>query len=734
MRLRAPRWRGSPGKGRARVVVSTVAAVTLGCAGLAAIAAAPTANAAAACTATYSVVNDWGSGFQIGLNITAGSSALTGWTVSFTFAGNQTLTQGWSGTWSQSGKTVTVTNASWNGSLAAGASTQNGALFNYSGTNTAPATVTCTGTGSTPPPTTAPPTTAPPTTAPPTTAPPTTAPPTTAPPTTAPPTTTPTGSCPSGGSLKLNPPTVTVPAGTSTDIGVSLSASPSSAVGVTVSASGGGLSITAGSSVTLNSSNWNLPQPITITAGSGSGTTTITASATGCTPVSITGTVSAATPTGTATHVVNPFSGATQYVNPDYTNEVKTQLGSTPTAQDLVVAGQSTFIWLDHIGAIYGGSDTAGPNNTDNGGTRLSLQSQLNNALAASSGPVTVPIVIYDLPDRDCSALASNGELSIANNGLNYYEHSYIDPIVQILSGYKDTNLRITAVIENDSLPNLVTNTSVAACGQAQSSGVYVSGIQYAMSQLHALGNVYNYMDIAHSAWLGWSSNMSPAVSLLHQVAAGTTAGVASVDGFISNAANTIPYHEPFMTATQQVDGNPVDSVQYYSFDPFIDEATYDQAMYNALVGAGFSSNVGIILDSGRDGWGGPNRPTAAATSFSSTADFVNKSKVDQRPFRGDWCNPEGMGIGNLPQANPDSSFSHLYADVWEKPPGESDGTYPAFAGAGIGDPHCDPNGTQTDGSGNSYPTDAFPDSPPAGNFFPAEFNQLVANADPAIP
>ena len=51
----------------------------------------------------------------------------------------------------------------------------------------------------------------------------------------------------------------------------------------------------------------------------------------------------------------------------------------------------------------------------------------------------------------------------------------------------------------------------------------------------------------------------------------------------------------------------------------------------------------------------------------------------------------------------------------------------------GIGDPHCDPNGTQTDGSGNSYPTDAIPDSPPAGNFFPVEFNQLVANADPPI-
>ena len=42
--------------------------------------------------------------------------------------------------------------------------------------------------------------------------------------------------------------------------------------------------------------------------------------------------------------------------------------------------------------------------------------------------------MIYDLPDRDCAALASNGELSIANNGLSYYENDYINPIAQILT------------------------------------------------------------------------------------------------------------------------------------------------------------------------------------------------------------------------------------------------------------------------------------------------------------
>ena len=58
--------------------------------------------------------------------------------MTYTYAGNQTLANGWNGAWTQSGKTVTVANVSYNGSLAAGATTSAGANFNYSGTNAAP--------------------------------------------------------------------------------------------------------------------------------------------------------------------------------------------------------------------------------------------------------------------------------------------------------------------------------------------------------------------------------------------------------------------------------------------------------------------------------------------------------------------------------------------------------------------------------------------------------------------
>ncbi|WP_433179416.1 endo-1,4-beta-xylanase [Actinoallomurus sp. CA-150999] len=100
------------------------------------------------CKVTYSA-NDWGTGFTAAVTITNGSSAISGWTLKYSYAGNQTLSQGWSGTWSQSGKDVTVTNASWNGTLAAGASTSVGANFTYTGTNTAPTAFTLNGTACT---------------------------------------------------------------------------------------------------------------------------------------------------------------------------------------------------------------------------------------------------------------------------------------------------------------------------------------------------------------------------------------------------------------------------------------------------------------------------------------------------------------------------------------------------------------------------------------------------------
>jgi endoglucanase len=215
------------------------------------IATAGPASAATGCSVAYTVSSQWNVGFGVAITVTNLGSPVTSWTLGYSYSGTQQLAQGWNGNWSQSGQNVTVTNASWNGSLGTGASAQIGANFSYSGTNTSPTVftlngVTCTGqvTGST-------------------------------------------------GSIVASASALSVAQGGTGTVGISLSAAPAANVTVSTSFTSGnnGLSVTGGGSLTFTPSDFASPQNVTITANSsGTGTGTFTTSATGYTSVTITAT------------------------------------------------------------------------------------------------------------------------------------------------------------------------------------------------------------------------------------------------------------------------------------------------------------------------------------------------------------------------------------------------------------------------------------------------------------
>ena len=670
-----------------RRLAATTAVLVMSAAGFSAVSAISStpASAATGCTVAYTVQSQWNTGFSVAVTITNLGSPVTAWTLGYSYSGNQALTQGWSGTWSQSGANVTVANASWNGSLGTGASTQIGANFSYSGTNTNPTAFTLNGqqcTGQ-------------------------------------------VGGGGSGGTIVASPTSLSVTQGSTGTVGISLSAAPAANVTIAVT-SGGNTGLTASpTSLTFTPSNFSTAQNVTITANSsGTGVTTFTLSATGYTSVTVSATEAASSGGGGGSHVADPFTGAKPYLNPDYVKEVQTQATADGSSAEASVATYQTAIWLDTIAAINGGGTTG----------RTGLQQQLTNAAAAgtSATPSLVEIVVYDLPGRDCAALASNGEIPATAAGLTEYETQYIDPIATILSGFASSNIRVVAIIEPDSLPNVVTNQSKSACQTA--SPYYEQGITYALNKLHAISNVYNYMDIAHSAWLGWPSNMSATPAVYNTVVKATTAGYNSIDGFISDTANYTPTQEPFLpNPTLNVGGSPLDSVTFYQYNPTFDELTYDTQMYNTLVSAGFPSSKRFLIDTSRNGWGGPLRPTALNTTPTTAAAYVAANKVDQRPFRGDWCNQNNAGIGARPADNPLGASSPIEAYVWIKPPGESDGDYPTSTHS-HGDPHCDPNGTNTDGNGGTYSTGSIPGfDVPAGQWFAAEFQMLVRNSFPGL-
>jgi beta-glucosidase len=91
-------------------------------------------------TIAYVVDNDWGSGATVTVTIRNNSaSAVNNWYLLWSFAGDQKIANLWDGIVNQSGRSVQVTNACYNGEIAAGGGKVSfGFNLYYSGANTKP--------------------------------------------------------------------------------------------------------------------------------------------------------------------------------------------------------------------------------------------------------------------------------------------------------------------------------------------------------------------------------------------------------------------------------------------------------------------------------------------------------------------------------------------------------------------------------------------------------------------
>ena len=727
------------------------------------------------CQVTYTKSWEGGNGFGANIIITNNGPAITnGWTLIFSLPNGQRLQNGWPVSFTQpagSAQMTVASNADWNKSISSGGSFTVGFNGTFSGTNNPPTAFTLNGTacnGGTTPPTNTPPNVA------------LTSPTSgqqfvtgTAVPLAAtasdngsvsrvefrvdgnlvnsdtvapysfsvtglaagshtaqatafdnatPPLSTATALIPftvlaaQGASITVSPATLNIAGGANATSNLRLSAAPTANVVVTLTRSGSTVITSNPGTVTLTTANWSTGVNVTFTAAAGTtaATSTFAAAAPNYTGATITVNRTAS---GGPGRVDNPYSGAGVYNNPQWRAAAVAGGGNA-------IANQPTAVWFDRISAIAGnGSATTGS---------MGLVQHLNEAVtqdaANGSAPLVFQMVIYDLPGRDCAALASNGELGATE--LPRYKTEYIDPIAAILARPEYASLRVVAIIEIDSLPNLVTNTTdrptgTAQCDTMKQNGNYVNGVGYALAKLGAVPNVYNYVDAGHHGWLGWDTNFAPAVQMMMTAATASGATPANVQGFITNTANTSALQEPYIT----VDSTTRPSA-WIDWNQFNDELTFAQAWRNQAVSAGFPSNIGMLIDTSRNGWGGAARPTGPSTLADLNA-RIDASRIDRRIHKGNWCNPSGAGIGERPRASPAAGID---AYVWIKPPGESDGAstdIPNDEGKGF-DRMCDPT-YGGNARNNNHMTGALPNAPLSGHWFQAQFQQLLQNAYPPL-
>jgi hypothetical protein len=100
----------------------------------------------ATCAVSYVKASEWVGGFVANVTISnTGTTAINGWTLVFTYPGDQHVSSGWNGNIVQNGQTVTVTNLSYNALINPGQSTSFGLQGTWHTSDASPTVFTLNG-------------------------------------------------------------------------------------------------------------------------------------------------------------------------------------------------------------------------------------------------------------------------------------------------------------------------------------------------------------------------------------------------------------------------------------------------------------------------------------------------------------------------------------------------------------------------------------------------------------
>ena len=94
----------------------------------------------------YARTSEWPGGFTANVTIANnGTAPINGWTLAFTFPGDQKITNGWNATTTQTGEAVSATNAGYNAAIPPGGNVQFGFQGTYTSNDSPPTAFTVNG-------------------------------------------------------------------------------------------------------------------------------------------------------------------------------------------------------------------------------------------------------------------------------------------------------------------------------------------------------------------------------------------------------------------------------------------------------------------------------------------------------------------------------------------------------------------------------------------------------------
>lgn len=216
-----------------------------------------------------------------------------------------------------------------------------------------------------------------------------------------------------------------------------------------------------------------------------------------------------------------------------YANELQQENRDRMSA----IANNPTTLWIDTTERIYSHTAAIPIDKGGYGDANESLQYAIRAASDEADRGISkaLSVILYNLPNRDCHASASNGRLCCntdpscdfnltldtycnqecqkefgknttgdCNNAMDQY-FDYVDNFASVVSE-KSPNLHVQVLIEPDSIPNCLTNVlpNKAGCSIQTCVYSYFPGIDYALRKVCGIHGVACFLDIAHNMWLGW--------------------------------------------------------------------------------------------------------------------------------------------------------------------------------------------------------------------------------------
>ncbi|MFN8077641.1 MAG: glycoside hydrolase family 6 protein [Kineosporiaceae bacterium] len=429
----------------------------------------------------------------------------------------------------------------------------------------------------------------------------------------------------------------------------------------------------------------------------------------------------AATSPAPASPVDNPYAGARQYVNhvwSDQVEKIAAPISSMTHFALLDAASMPTAVWL-----------TSARDVTDATGLAAHLDAALEQQ-RRSGGPLVMTLVLNARPTRHCGWALDLDDPGALSRTVATYRSTVLTPLATLLGKPAYSGLRFAVVVEPGSVTEAVNEAypAVQACAGRNLAAANVPLTTAALDTLTALPSTYVYLDGGSAGTLGWDDSLARAVAVWEQEVKPSIRGKAAVAGFAVNVADYGAWQEPFLDISRRFGDLPERSARFLDWSVAADEKSYTDVLRLKLQAAGWPSSVGFVVDTSRNGWGGPARPAAASTSTDVTT-FVDESRVDRRASRFMWCNQAGAGMGMRPVPSPAPGVD---AFVWVKNPGLSDGVSAGPDALGYPGPKaCDPAYA---GPLSFYKlSGALPNAPQEGVLFPDHLIQLVVNAWPPL-